>query len=44
MRSRFLEMGSEPARVDPDAFGEFLNAEEKRWLQVVQDSGAKVSE
>ncbi len=44
IRSRFLEMGSEPARVDPDAFGQFLNAEEKRWLQVVQDSGAKVSE
>lgn len=44
VRTRFLEMGSEPARVDPDGFGQFLNAEEKRWLQVVQDSGAKVSE
>lgn len=43
IRTRFLEMGSEPARVDPDAFGTFLDAEEKRWLQVVQESGAKVS-
>lgn len=43
IRTRFLEMGSEPARVDPDSFGKFLDAEEKRWLQVVQESGAKVS-
>jgi len=44
IRKRFLEMGTEPAKVDPDAFAKFLDAEAERWLEVVQSSGARMEE
>ncbi len=44
IHKRFLEMGSEPAVVNPESFGKFLASEEKRWLEIVIESGAKVNE
>jgi tripartite-type tricarboxylate transporter receptor subunit TctC len=44
IHKRFLEMGSTPAVVNPQAFGQFLATEETRWLEIVSESGAKVSE
>jgi tripartite-type tricarboxylate transporter receptor subunit TctC len=44
IHKRFLEMGSTPARVNPQEFGQFLASEEKRWLEIVVESGAKVNE
>jgi tripartite-type tricarboxylate transporter receptor subunit TctC len=44
IRKRFLEMGSEPAEVNPESFGRFLDAEARRWLEVVRESGAKMDE
>ncbi len=44
IHKRFLEMGSEPAVVNPESFGKFLASEEKRWLAIVVESGAKVNE
>jgi len=44
IHKRFLEMGSEPAVVNPESFGKFLASEEKRWLEIVVESGAKVNE
>ena len=44
IHKRFHEMGSTPALVNPQAFGQFLASEEKRWLEIVIASGAKVNE
>lgn len=41
---RFNDMGSEPAEVNPEAFGKFLDEEAARWLEVVRQSGAHMDE
>lgn len=41
---RFNEMGSEPAEVNPDSFGKFLDEEAARWLEVVSLSGARIDQ
>lgn len=41
---RFNDMGSEPAEVNPESFGKFLEEEAVRWLEVVRQSGARIEE
>lgn len=38
---RFLELGAEPGTVSGAAYGAFLQAETKKWAEVIKASGAK---
>ncbi len=42
LRQRLLDFGSEPAESGPESFAKFLDAESRRWGEVVRASGAKV--
>jgi len=41
-RARLEQQGAEPAWQSPDAFGETIAAEQKRWGQVIKASGARI--
>jgi tripartite-type tricarboxylate transporter receptor subunit TctC len=42
LKTIWLNNGSETPALTGDAFGKFVNAEIKRWNQVVKASGAKM--
>lgn len=41
-RDRLLAQGTEPAFLSSDAFGAFIEAEQRRWAEVVRVSGVKI--
>ncbi|WP_454727332.1 MULTISPECIES: Bug family tripartite tricarboxylate transporter substrate binding protein [Cupriavidus] len=41
-RAKLEQQGAEPAWQGPEAFGQTIAAEQKRWGQAVKDSGAKI--
>ncbi len=42
MRERFAQMGAEAAHSTPEAFRDFILAEEQKWARVVRESGIRV--
>ena len=42
LKSTWTNNGSETPNMTGDAFGKFVNAEIKRWADVVKASGAKL--
>jgi tripartite-type tricarboxylate transporter receptor subunit TctC len=42
VRERLAKLGSEPAPLKPEAFSQFVQAEQKKYASVVKASGARV--
>jgi tripartite-type tricarboxylate transporter receptor subunit TctC len=42
MKERLLSQGAIPSGITPAEFARFIDAETKKWAQVVKASGAKV--
>ncbi len=42
LREKFNAMGAAPSPTSPEAFGEFIRAEQVKYAKIVKDSGARV--
>jgi tripartite-type tricarboxylate transporter receptor subunit TctC len=41
IKERFLELGAAPAPMSPEAYGDFIRSEIRKWAEVVKVSGAR---